>query len=372
MMMKHSAEVQGLRTECSSCAMVCTQSSVLSPDETPSHFTRLPSGVRRDGRLYAQLAKGGNQVAGYRFSKERGFTLVEMIMVIVITGIIGGMVAIFIRAPMQGYVDSARRAEMTDIADTALRRITRDLRLALPNSVSVTISGGARGAGGCTGNNTCFIEFLPTGSSGCAAGATCLGGGRYRIASGGTNDILDFTVADNSFEVLGTVPTFVSGDSVVVYNLGIAGADAYVGLNRSAWRIPKVDPIVNINSILFPFDSPSHRFHVISTPVTYVCNPVAGGSGGTLTRYWGYAIQPNQPNGVNASNQLLDSGGAVLANQSRAWLATNVSTCSFTYDPLVSTHNGLVTLSLGITESGSGELPETVTLYNAAHVSNTP
>ena len=43
--------------------------------------------------------------------RPRGFTLVEMIIVIVITGIIGGIVAIFLRAPVQGYVDSARRAE---------------------------------------------------------------------------------------------------------------------------------------------------------------------------------------------------------------------------------------------------------------------
>ena len=72
---------------------------------------------------------------------HRGFTLVEMIIVIVITGIIGGMVAMFIRMPVQGYVDSARRAEMTDIADTALRRIGRDLRTAVPNSVRVPARG---------------------------------------------------------------------------------------------------------------------------------------------------------------------------------------------------------------------------------------
>ena len=39
-----------------------------------------------------------------------GFTLVEAIMVIVITGILAGMVAVFIKAPVDGYVDSVRRA----------------------------------------------------------------------------------------------------------------------------------------------------------------------------------------------------------------------------------------------------------------------
>lgn len=67
-----------------------------------------------------------------------GFTLIEMIVVMVITGILGGMVALFIRGPVQGYVDSARRAGMTDIADTALSRITRDIRTAAPNSVWIS------------------------------------------------------------------------------------------------------------------------------------------------------------------------------------------------------------------------------------------
>ena len=44
-------------------------------------------------------------------STQRGFTLIEAIIVIVITGILAGMVAVFIRAPIDAYVDSARRAD---------------------------------------------------------------------------------------------------------------------------------------------------------------------------------------------------------------------------------------------------------------------
>ena len=124
--------------------------------------------------------------------------MVEMIVVMVITGIIGGMVAIFIKAPVQGYVDSARRAEMTDIADTALRRLSRDIRTAVPNSVRVL---------GC-GTTPC-IEFLPT-----------KGGGRYRAspATAGTiycgsyaAAVLDFDAADTCFEIIGTAIPLVRG-----------------------------------------------------------------------------------------------------------------------------------------------------------------
>ena len=299
MMMKNSAEVQGLRTECSSCVVDCAQSSILSPQ-----------------------------------SAERGFTLVEMIIVIVITGIIGGIVAVFLRAPIQQYMDVGRRADMTDIADTALRRIERDLRLALPNSVRVT--------GTCNGSTTCFIEFLPTS-----------GGGRYRAAldSSGAGDILDFTVADSSFDVLGPMPVFSPGDQVVVYNLGIPGSDAYAGSNRSAYTSNSASNVA-ISAKQFPYASPAARFQVVSTPVTYVCDPV----GGTLTRYWGYPIQATQPASVP------------IAGASSALLAKNVSSCSFSYSPnVVAQRSGLVTMNLGITESG-----ETVTLYSATHVSNMP
>src|SRR5207244_13377578 len=71
-------------------------------------------------------------------SRERGVTLIEMVIVISITAIIAGAVSVFISRPVEGYADAARRAEMSDIADTALRRMTRDLRTALANSIRIT------------------------------------------------------------------------------------------------------------------------------------------------------------------------------------------------------------------------------------------
>ena len=119
--------------------------------------------------------------------QQSGFTLVEMIVVMVITGIIGGMVAIFIRAPVQGYMDSARRAELTDIADTALRRMARDVRSAVPNSVRLS--------------GSTVIEFLPTRD-----------GGRYRANTPG--NVLNFGTLDGSFDIVGT-PISLDRKSVV-------------------------------------------------------------------------------------------------------------------------------------------------------------
>ena len=263
---------------------------------------------------------------------QYGFTLVEMIMVIVITGIIGGMVAMFLKAPIQQYMDVSRRADMTDIADTALRRVGRDLRLALPNSVRVNTSS----AGAST---IYYLDFLLTSD-----------GGRYRVGAGGTNDILDFTLADTSFEVLGTVRTCLANDQVVVYNLGITGADAYAGDNRTTCNSIAA-PKINIAAKQFPFESPSARFQIVHEQVRYICNPVTQ----TLTRYSfsGNAIVP-------PSAAVPGAGGALLAS--------NVSKCEFKYDPLVvAMRAGLVTMNLGITKDS-----ETVTLYSATHVSSVP
>ncbi|TNC96193.1 MAG: hypothetical protein FD121_1203 [Gallionellaceae bacterium] len=294
-----------------------------------------------------------------RMRRQSGFTLVEMIIVIVITGIIGGIVAMFLRAPVQGYVDSARRAELTDIADTALRRVSRDLRLALPNSVRRTTNAGS-----------VYLEFIPT-----------IGGGRYRAGEAGAGvaqcgslaaDVLDFSAADTCFQVLGQMPLppVVAGDQVVVYNLGIPGADAYAGNtaathNRRAVSGVGPSSITMTSTAALPFDSCAFnaggfvvggcRFQVVQTPVTYVCTPVAGGAGGTLMRWQGYPIQPAQPT-------------ALPAGGTSATLATNVSACDFTYaGNVVAERSGLVTMHLTITEQG-----ESVSLYGATHVSNVP
>jgi MSHA biogenesis protein MshO len=144
-----------------------------------------------------------------------------------------------------------------------------------------------------------------------------------------------------------------AGDQVVVYNLGIPGADAYAGDNRRAYAggAGNVSSIAfTATGVAFPLSSPGRRFQIVSTPVTYECDPAAG----VLRRYWAYAIAGPQPTPP--------AGGV------SALLADNVSACGFSYDPDVAhRRSGLVSISLGLRSSG-----EDVNLFHQVHVANVP
>jgi MSHA biogenesis protein MshO len=302
-----------------------------------------------------------------------GFTLIEAVMVIVIIGVIGAIVAVFIRAPILGYRDTVDRAELTDQADLALRRIARDIRLALPNSVRVTPDGDA-------------LEFLQTKT-----------GGRYISADDGLPDAtlpLSFDdAAKTSFAALAPPDSFFNvvraGDYVVVYNLGdgFAPANAYelpAPANpctpASAGNIARIASIAKDTTIIGsdkvdiariglngnPFacqdvslQSPEQRFQVVSGPVSYYCEPQADGTS-TLWRASGYAITAQQavPN----------------AAPLRARVASRLRNCTklFRYgdNASASRRSGLVVIALEL--RSRIDSTASIRLVHQVHVDNTP
>lgn len=287
----------------------------MKPHYTPNH--RRPSPAYRRSRR-------GRFVPGIS-----GFTLVEMIVVIVLVGILAVLGGRFIARPVTGYVDLSRRARLVDQAEMALRRMQRDIRHALPNSIRIDP----------TGN---YLEMLGT-----------VGGGRYRRypdpATGG--DILDFDIADDGFDVLGPLSLApASGDNLVVYNVTSSGTsgNAYAAAadNRAVVGAGSSQTHINLLPVFqFGNASPNQRFFLVDQPITYACE------GGVLNRYDGYAISAGQP--------------TTLA--SAALVSRNISACSFSYDPGASQRAGLVTLRLTLTEQG-----ETITLLHQVHVVNVP
>ena len=273
--------------------------------------------------------------------RQRGFTLVELIMVIVIMGVIGGMVSVFMKSPIDAYFASGRRAALTDVADTVVRRMARDIQRALPNSIR-------------TSGSNC-LEFIPTKT-----------GGRYRTADNLAGDSLNFAAADTTFNMLGSnsalpaAQRIASGDLIVVYNLGPGINDAYAGDNVTAVSAAPSEPpaytpaetVIPISGFKFPLESGTSRFHVVESTerlVSYSC------IGSKLYR------------NVNASSFV-----SRCADTS-AIFADNVDCGStktwFNYSGSDLHRNALVSMTMTVQDSSG---TESVTLQHEVHVSNTP
>jgi len=269
---------------------------------------------------------------------ERGFTLVEMIIAIVITGILVAMVSMFGRRQIDSYLDIVNRAELSDAADTALRRIARDLQSALPNSVRPNADPAQ------------FLEFVPIRDA-----------GRYRadIGGGAGDDPLEFgNNSDGSFDVFGPPVTIGAGEQLVVFNLGQDGSDVYAGSSRrSATAGTGLTKVTFAPAgTQFPLASPQNRFQIVGTPVSYECAANAANPAlGRIIMHWGYGFSINQPVAF-----------AALGAQSSV-LVGNVSACSFRYTPAILQRNGLVVLRLTLTRNN-----ESVELLHQVDVLNTP
>lgn len=275
--------------------------------------------------------------------RQRGFTLFETIIVMVITGVLAGVVAIFIFSPVQNFFSTSSRVELVDASDNAMRLMSRELRKALPNSVRVSANG-------------LQLEFVPT-----------VAGARYRTeTSVAGDDPLSFSQIDTSFDVFGSPLNVAAGQWAVVYNLGdaVVGSNVYaastsaaeqalsnrraiISASVNAWNIASLAAYPDIAF------TPPYRIYAVETPVMYVCDLAAG----TLTRQSNYGWSSSIPSATAGTRSLVLAG---------------VTACIFTYDAnAVAQRSGLVLLKV-TAQISTPKGPETATLVHHVHVDNLP
>ncbi len=283
--------------------------------------------------------------------RQRGFTLIELVVTIALMTIVISFMAIFIAGPVRAYNDQTRRAELVDLAENSLRRIARDIRAALPNSVRVSSAGGA-----------VALELLNT-----------VDGVRYRDRPppGDPSKRLRFSAADDAFNSVGQFngiarPFSSTTHYLSIYNVGVPGANAYelanvitppgTRIEIDADAAPGEDNIRLNPAFQFAFASPGQRVYLVDQPVSYICDSATG----TLVRYAGYAIASDQSD--------RDSGSELLgAGASATLIADRIGACSVTYQPGTPQRAGLVTLAMSVSDAG-----ETVSLLHQVHVDNVP
>ncbi len=279
-----------------------------------------------------------------------GFTLIELAVTMTLSVIVVAFAAVFISVPVQGFVDQSRRARLVDASDSAVDRLIRDVRRALPNSVRTTAAGGVA-----------VLEVLST-----------VDGARYRQnPPGGAPRQLDMSTADASFNAIGgftgiAKPFSSTTHYLSIYNVGVPGANAYelgnvitpagTQIDITTDTFAGEDRVTLSPPFQFAYGSPSRRVYLVDGAISYLCDPVAG----TLRRYSGYAIAANQAD-RDTHAELTGAGANV------ALLANLVSGCAFSYTPGTAERAGLLSVELTVAESG-----ETVSLLSQVHVDNVP
>jgi len=205
--------------------------------------------------------------------RAQGFTLMELVVAIAISGVVVTFAAMFITAPVDAYAAQSRRARLLADASMPWPRLQADLRNALPNSVRWRNNGRYK-----------VLEMLET-----------RGFARY------------VTPPAASFDVAGTTHGIFSTEQVgdpqitgVFLSVNNAWQEAYT---RTTSMTPALDitlantvPVVAGHARLalsvapaINTNSPRNRVYLVRGFVAYLCDQVLG----TVTRYQGTGVVAN-------------------------------------------------------------------------------
>lgn len=266
----------------------------------------------------------------------RGFTLIELIIVIVLLGIVGISTFSFLGFGTKIYTDGIARDEQVGIGRFVLERLSRELENAYPGSIRVSA------------DERC-IEFVPVNA-----------GSLYtQIPRPGS--IVPFQ-AVTPFEY-----SFTTGQKVAVFALTESHIYATTDRVKSIDAVTVDTPSAGFSQFTlaaadgatFQRESPAKRFYVLDPPVSWCIT-----TGQQLRRYWGYGWQTTQP---DLTTLPLTGNQALIATN----MANNFAEASQFPFQLAATDVRRSTIEL-VLLVGSDNSSEILTMHHGVTIANLP
>jgi len=278
----------------------------------------------------------------------KGFTLIELVVVIVLLGIMSVGITSFINLSTQIYVNVADRDELIASARFAVERLNRELRNALPNSVRVTNDA----------TNQC-IEFVPIKASTVYTDIPVSPEPETDTITviefqdeNGNGDNYDCPVNEtNCSDKVAVYPLNAGEINAIQYDLtgkvfGLKSVD-HANPSASEWTLT-LDRTLGVQ---FDSDSPTKRLYIINNPVSFCV------TGNTLVRY--------DINGFSVTQSIKQKSNAILMADNLADL--NVADLPFVINPATLQRNANVQVKLHFQREG-----EDFVFNNDIHLVNVP
>lgn len=226
----------------------------------------------------------GSLTVQHMQASTRGFTLVEMVTVILILGILVVGVSSFIIFGTRIFVESSSVDQVLSQSRFAVERMTRELRSALPNSLRVNTD---------SLTYQC-IEFVPI-----EASTTYL-----------TMPIIPDAAASTGIVILDNTASAIRVNQFAwVYPL--VDADVYSSARQKRAQVKTI--AISGNQVTLTFTaptrfaeaSPRQRIYFGLSPVSYCFEKGASGNDLQIVRYAGYNFNGVQPNPANMGTGVL-------------------------------------------------------------------
>lgn len=280
---------------------------------------------------------------------NQGFTLIEMVMVVVLLGVISLGVVRYLTVSVESYMDVNNRTQMAQTGRFVIERLNREIRTALPGSVRVWTSGAPEyhclefipvaavtsyhalpvASAAPQFNISAFDDPDPNPGAIPATDFTTYNAGVYNL------DSCDVYGVDSAGNNCGSARWF-SLDDVSGYDDTVSGTHDDDGILTLEF-----DPVVQ-----YPSESQAKRVYLFQTPVAFCLQQGSD----RLTRHQGYAFSYRHAMATPPANGVLLADGITYSTDTFAYnLANHVRSAAVELELVLNRDDEAITFNHEVT-----------------------